>query len=106
MCGSLGGLPGELGRRVTVYSKLYTISGSGARDSGGISPRTLRRGFHTDAEIVPGPVCFVSLKSAPPTGMAAMIVSTADGRQLAWLYQSIAADGSQSVQSTRAAYPY
>jgi hypothetical protein len=28
-----------------------------------------------------------------------MIVGTADGRQPAWLYQSIAADGSQSVQS-------
>jgi hypothetical protein len=43
------GLPGELsrGRRVPVYSKPYTISGSGARDSGEISPRTLRRGFST-----------------------------------------------------------
>ena len=39
-------------------------------------------------------------------GLAEVVVSTADGRQPGWLFQRIAADGSQSVQSSRPAYPY
>ena len=55
------------GGRVTGYSKLYTMSGSGARDGGGISPRSTQKSvFHTDAEIAPGPVCFVICEICTP----------------------------------------
>jgi hypothetical protein len=63
VCAHLGrGYPANWVGGDVEYSKLYTMSESGARDGGGISSRsTQKRVFHTDAEIVPGPVCFVDL---------------------------------------------